>query len=252
MELEDFKHLVPGLSEKSHREKIKLLGWYLHVHKRITRFQPSDIGKCYDVLHVERPSQFGGYFAELVEPGKGLLKDKSGYRLEGKVRSELDAQYGSREITIQVTELLLSLPEKIPDLAERTYLDEALICFRHKAFRAAVVMTWNVAYHHLCDHVLKNRLDDFNKHWPLVYQGHHRKGTKTIATMDDLTEEMKESEMIEICNSAGIITTDVYKILKEKLGRRNSAAHPSSVVIGQIQAEDVIDDLIKNVVLKLK
>jgi hypothetical protein len=252
MMLEEFKQLIPGLSDKSHSNKIKLFGWYLHVHKRMTQFQPSDIGNCYDALHMARPSQFGGYFADLLAPGKGLLKDRSGYRLESKVRAELDAQYGSREITIQVTELLLGLPEKISDLAERTYLDEALICFRHKAFRAAVVMTWNLAYHHLCDYVLKNRLDDFNKRWPLVYQGHHRKGTKTIATMDDLTEELKESEVIEICNSAGIITKDVHRILVGKLGRRNSAAHPSSVMIEQLQAEEFIDDLIKNVVLKLK
>jgi hypothetical protein len=114
----------------------------------------------------------------------------------------------------------------------------------------AVVMTWNLAYHHLCDHVLKHRLTDFNARWPVVYPGHHKKGAKAIATMDDFTE-LKESEVIEICNSADIITKDVHRILAEDLGRRNSAAHPSSVTIGQLQAESFIDDLIKNVVLKL-
>jgi hypothetical protein len=252
MELEEFRQLVPDLSEKSHNQKIKLFGWYLHVHKQITHFQPSDIGKCYDTLHIERPSQFGGYFADLVQPGKGFLKDKSGYRLESRVRGELDAQYGSREITIQVTQLLRSLPEKVPDLAEKTYLDEALTCFRHNAFRAAIVMTWNLAYHHLCNYVLKTRLDDFNTRWLVVYPGHHRKGAKVIVTMDDFNEELKESEVIEICNSAGIITKDIHRILKEKLNKRNSAAHPSSVVIGQLQVEAFIDDLINNVVLKLK
>jgi hypothetical protein len=70
--------------------------------------------------------------------------------------------------------------------------------------------------------------------------------------MDDFNEELKESQVIEICNSADIITKDVHRILKEKLGTRNSAAHPSSIEIGQLQAEAFIDDFIKNVVLKLK
>jgi len=69
--------------------------------------------------------------------------------------------------------------------------------------------------------------------------------------MDDFGDELKESEAIEICNSAGIITKDQHKILTAKLGRRNSAAHPSSVNIDQLQAEEFIDDLIKNVVLSL-
>jgi hypothetical protein len=167
------------------------------------------------------------------------------------VREPLDSQYGSKEITVQITELLLTLPEKIPDLAERTYLDEALICYRHGAFRAAVVMTWNLAYHHLCDYVLKSHLAEFNQRWPIVYPGHHKKATKVIAKMDDFSDDLKESEVIEICRSAGILTKDVYRILSEKLGRRSSAAHPSSVTIEQLQVDAFIDDLIKNVVLKL-
>jgi len=70
--------------------------------------------------------------------------------------------------------------------------------------------------------------------------------------MDDFAEELKELKVIEICNSAGILTKDMHRILAEKLGRRNSAAHPSSVEIKQLQAEEFIDDLITNVVLKLK
>jgi len=47
------------------------------------------------------------------------------------------------------------LPTKIQTTAERGYLEEALICFRNKAFRAAVVMCWNLAFDHLCEFVLK-------------------------------------------------------------------------------------------------
>ncbi len=70
--------------------------------------------------------------------------------------------------------------------------------------------------------------------------------------MDEFNAELKESEVLKICRDASIITKDVYRILEEKLGRRNSAAHPSSVSIGQLQTDAFIDDLVRNVVLKIQ
>ena len=250
MKIEEFKRVISDLSEKGHAEKITLFGWFLHVHKGMAHFQTSDIGKCYDALHIGRPASFSGYLINLVQQGK-VLKNKAGYRLESRIREGLDSEYGSRESTVQVTQLLVRLPDEIPDLAERTYLDEALSCYKNGAFRAAVVMTWNLAYHHLCDHVLKKHLAAFNARWPVLYPAHHKKTTRAVATMDDFSEELKESEVLELCNSARIITKEMHKILVEKLRRRNTAAHPSSVKFEQLQAEESIDDLIKNVVLKL-
>jgi hypothetical protein len=112
-------------------------------------------------------------------------------------------------------------------------------------------MAWNLAYHHLCDYVLKSRLADFNTRWPISRPGDHKKGNRSIASMDDINGELKESVFIEVCRDAGIITKDVWKILDQKLGKRNSAAHPSSVNIGELQAEEFIDDIVKNVILKI-
>jgi hypothetical protein len=69
--------------------------------------------------------------------------------------------------------------------------------------------------------------------------------------MDDFGDLLKESDVIKIARSSSIVSHDVAKILEEKLGRRNSAAHPSGVKIEQLQAEEFIDDLVKNVVVKL-
>ena len=73
----------------------------------------------------------------------------------------------------------------------------------------------------------------------------------TIAKYDDF-EELKESEVIEVCNSASLVNGNIIRILKEKLGKRNTAAHPASVVVVQSQADDVVTDLVNNVVLALK
>lgn len=250
MFLEDFKKSITGFSEKGHPEKIKLLGWYLHVYSQQGTFLPADIRKCYDTLHEAAPSSFSGYFLNLMNQ-KALLGNKAGYRLSGTVRDEIQAQFTPAGNKVLVASILRNLPALVPNLAERKFLDETLICYENGAFRASVVMSWNLAYHHLCDFVLRNKLADFNARWLLKHPAHHKNGTKAIATIDDFMQELKESEVIAICRDAGIVTKDVYKILDEKLGKRNSAAHPSSVSIGQVQTDAVIVDLVENVVLKL-
>lgn len=251
MDLADLKKATPGLNDKSHAEKIKLFAWYLHVHKYKSHFQPGEIKECYDALHYTPPQSFGGYLDNLKN-SKEVLKNSSGYRLSAHVRDALDAIYAPTSGNkVQVTQLLRNLPGLIPDFAERTYLDEALICYVNSAFRASVVMAWNLAYHHLCDHIIKARLHEFNARWVVSYPGHHKKSNKVIATIDDFNAELKESEVLLICRDASIITRDIWKIMDEKLGKRNSAAHPSSVVIGQLQVDAFIDDLVKNVVLKI-
>jgi hypothetical protein len=252
MTLAELVQGIPGFANWSHVEKIKLFAWHLHTYKGLEYFGTSDVKHCYEDLNLQEPSSIAPFLGSMEKKKpKELIKKPEGCKLEMRIRDGLDRKYGIRTITVQVTDLLAKLPGKVPDLAERTFLDEALVCLKHGAFRAAIVMAWNLAYHHLCDHVLKRELARFNAQWPLVYQGHHKKGTKAIAKMEDLSDELKESEVIEICNSAGIISKDVHKILKAKLDRRNSAAHPSAVKIDQLQAEEFIDDIVKNVVLKL-
>lgn len=250
MDLAALKQAVPGLAEKSHYDKIAIFGWWLHVYKDRASFTGADIGKCYAGLHFAAPSSFGGYVKGLVDR-KDLLKAGNGYKLENKVREKFDATYGQSEVTIKVNNLLTDLAAKLPDMAERAYYQEALICYTHGSRRAAIVMTWNIAYSHLCDHVLARRLADFNARWLLSYAGMHKNKVKTITKMDDFNDELKESEVIAICRDAGIITKNVYTIMHAALGRRNAAAHPSSVVIDQLQTDAYVVDLIQNVILQI-
>ena len=74
---------------------------------------------------------------------------------------------------------------------------------------------------------------------------------KAITQRDDFTE-MKESKFIEFCRSAHIISNDVRKILDQKLGTRNSCAHPSGVTVNKSKVIDFVEDLVDNVILKYK
>ncbi len=247
MDLAALKAAVPGLSDRSHNERIKIFGWWLHVHRKKVAFTGGDISKCYSELHFAAPSSFGGYIQHL-EVKKELIKVTGGYKLEHKMREQIGAAYGTPEVTVKVNDLLAGLAATIPDMAARAYYQEALICYKHSSMRGAVIMTWNIAYSHLCDHILAKRLKDFNDRWLIAHPNTHKTKVKTIVVMDDFNEHLKESEVLTIARDANIITKNIYNILHASLGRRNAAAHPNNVIIGKIQTDAFIADLISNVV----
>jgi hypothetical protein len=87
----------------------------------------------------------------------------------------------------------------------------------------------------------------FNQRIPVRYP----KKQVQVGQFDDF-EELKESEVIAIASSAGLLNGSIVGILHKELKRRNSAAHPSQTVFTQYQAEDAITDLVNNVVLNLR
>jgi len=248
VQLEEFRQRVPNFDGLSETERIKLLVWFLHKHEGRERIDVAAVKKCYERLNYE-PSNLSRDFARLAErtPAQ-LLKDGKGYRLEARVRSALDEKYGEAESSIAVAKLLTDLPSKVRSLDESNFLREALSCYKAKAFRAAIVMVWNLAFDHVLHWLLADvgRLQTLNARIPVRYP---KKQTQ-IAVFEDF-EDLKESEVIEIVSSAKLVSDGIVKVLQKELTRRNTAAHPSSVVMTQYQAEDSITDLINNVVLRL-
>lgn len=248
MRLEELVEQVATFDGDTPKERIKLLGWWLHIHGEKERFTPSDIRGCFDRLHVDEPPALATYIARME--GKELLKEKGSYKLARNVRAELDKKYGVHHSVVAVNKLLTELPDKIPSTAERAFLQEALKCYRIEAYRACIVMTWNLAYSHLLDWLLSEpaRMQAFNA---AIGRRFPKLNTLQVNTYDEFLDELKESQVLDICSTAGLVNSNVYKILKEKLGKRNMAAHPASVVVVQSQADDVITDRINNVVLTL-
>jgi hypothetical protein len=249
MKIEGFASLVPGLTGMSHVEKIRHFAWFILTQDGRERFGTADIRRCYDQLHCAPPANISSQLQQMAEKKPPeLLKDSKGYRLEGRAKDQLDARYGQAAETIAVDAMLQGLPGKISDQAEKLFLSEALTCFRNKAFRATIVMTWNLAYDHLLNWILANHLLAFNA---AIAKRFPKRAGVSIGKKDDFSEELKESEVIEVCGTAGIVGGNMKKILHEKLMKRNMAAHPSLVEITVFQAQDAIADLVNNVILKL-
>jgi hypothetical protein len=251
MELVQLVRLVKGFDALGQPERIALLAWYLHTHRKMERFDKPDIRSCYDKLGIPCPD-LSIYFRRLTEERSPavFLKDKQGYRLAGTVQRQYDQKYGRHETVVIVSDILKELPGNVADKAERLFLTEALTCYEHQAFRAAIVMTWNLAYDHLLRWIVGDaqRLAEFNTAIPRKYP---KKAGLVIADREGF-EELREFEVIEVCGTACLFSTNnVKKILLDKLTKRNMAAHPSLVEITRHQADDTITDLVHNVVLRL-
>lgn len=245
---EAFLKRVPSFDALSPIDKICHVAWYLHSVRKLDYVSTSSINSCFDEVHAV-PPHTSVYIRRMAERKPPLfLKSRAGYRLEGKRRQALEAAYGARPATIAVTKLLTDLSAKMATTDERRFLEETLNCYAVSAFRATVVMAWNLAYDHLQRWLVSDdaRLASFNVSLGVKYP----KKAFTLASVDDLSE-FKEFEVVETCLHAKIITKNVAEIMKEKLKRRNAAAHPSSIVLTQAQADDVITDLVNNVVGRL-
>lgn len=225
-----------------------MLAWFEEARLNRPNFDAAHMRQCFRSAGVD-PPDLSVYLPRLAsKKPPQLVKERAGYRLAATVRRALDTKLGGDPTAIAVAKALTDLPAKIPDLAEREFLAEALSCYRVRAFRASVVMTWNLAYDHLVRWVFAdaNRLASMNSGIATKYP----KKNLTLVVVED-AEELKESEFLEAARIAKILDKNTSQILKEKLGRRNMAAHPSRVSITQHSADDMITDLVANVILKL-
>jgi hypothetical protein len=253
MELREFVAAVPGFANLGHPERILHFGWYIHAHKGNDRFDQAVIRACYKDLRMDEPN-LSEQFKRLIEKRpKVLLQDARGYYLEHSSHEALDKKYRRHETTIALSKLLEDLPGKISDEAEKLFLSEAIICYHHRAFRAAIVMVWNLTYDHLLNWILKDagRIAAFQAKVE-ARVGPRKAANVNIAKREDF-EDLKESETLDICGASGLFASDnTKKLLEIQLTKRNMAAHPSLVVMGAPQAEDTISSLINNVVLVLR
>jgi hypothetical protein len=243
-DIDQFVGQITDFSNKSAPFIIEAFAWYLHEVKQQDRLTSSHIGACFDAAHIPRPANIGSSLAKLCakKPAR-LLKDSKGYRLTNAARSELGVLLPVRATTVKTTNVLNDLLSRVSDPAQKTFLGEALICYKYHAYRAAVVMAWNLAFSDVLDRILANHLVAFNGQI-----GTH--GFKRAIGQRSDFEDLKEGQIITLARNAHILSKESVKTLEEKLNKRNTAAHPSTVVVSSATAEEVIFDLVENIILK--
>jgi hypothetical protein len=244
----EFAASIPGFYRKTAVDQIILLAWYAETREQRASFDGAYMRRCFSEVSAAAPNMSLYLPRMAAKRPPQLVRVKDGYRLAPEIRRTLDTRHGGEPTSLAVARALTDLPARLPDLAEREFLTETLNCYRVRAFRAAIVMAWNLAYDHLVRWVLHDpqRLQAFNAGIVSKYP----KKNLTVFKREDL-ETLKESEFVEVARTANLTDKNTTQILRDKLNRRNMAAHPSCVVITQHQADDMITDLVENVILRI-
>ena len=243
-----FYSSVNGAEKLPPKELVGLFAYYLTVEAGDESASAKSIDDCFTACELTPPSRTASHLSEGVREKKFVKADR-GYRLQRHYREELSKMLGAERVVVQTSAELRKLEGRLSAGSTKSFLKETIDCFEAGANRATIVMCWILTLDHLIDHVLKSHLPSFNA--VLSTNTNKRVKTSSVATHDDFAD-IPEGMLIEFLRSAGVISPDVKKLLEEKLGIRNSSAHPSAIVIKRSKVIEFVDDLVENVILKYK
>lgn len=229
----------------SSTQQVDYLVYYLTSQPDVESVIIADIEECFELLDLRPYSRLAVYLSEGTKKNGRYIKHTKGYRLERATFDAIRVVVDAEPKKVHVSKQLADLIRKIKDSQERSFLEEAIRCYRVESYRATIVFVWILTMYHLQNYILGHYLSEFNT----ALMAHPDKQMKQIVSYDDFSE-LKESRVIELMRSARIISNDVRKILDEKLGIRNIAGHPSGVTISGHKTTEFALDLIENVLLK--
>lgn len=248
MNLDEYVLKIANFDGLSAKEKVDRLSFFLIAHGSKKVVTCSELKKLYKDLKIKPYSRIPQYLSEESrKKGGKYIREDGGYILERSILSRLKGEIDRSPRRVQVDDQLKDLVTRISDTQEQGFLQETIDCLSVGANRAALVMMWILTMDHLQKYIFNDpdRLLDFNT----AISKRAGNKIKSIKDYDDFSI-IKESDVIEIAKSAGIISADVRKILDEKLGIRNSAGHPSSITVHETKVNEFIFDLTNNVLLK--
>lgn len=129
----------------------------------------------------------------------------------------------------------------------RDYLDEAVNCYEHAAYRGAVLMVWSATIEHLysavADHLGGLKAFEQANHARFGQSNQYRKITKK----DDLLY-LNDKNFVQVCQDAGVFNKNARDLLKERLKLRNRCGHPTGYVVGREETVVFIESLVNNIV----
>lgn len=241
-----FYNSIEGAASQSQASLVELFVYFLTVELGQEAAIPKQVADCFEACDLVIPANVSARLSEglKAKPPK-YIKTKGTYKLQRHMREALSKKLGAETVTAQTSATLRGLEYKLPAGANKEFLKEAIDCFEIGANRAAIIMTWILAMDHLFAYILAHKLAKFN----LALLKDNSVKINFVSQRDDFAE-IKETKFIELCRAAGVVSNDIRKILDQKLGTRNSCAHPSGVTINKSKVIDFIEDLVDNVIMK--
>ncbi|MBN8988646.1 MAG: hypothetical protein J0H42_10395 [Rhizobiales bacterium] len=163
----------------------------------------------------------------LTGPGRAAMEDRG-----------LISRIG---VLTPVTQTLEKYILDLHDPDKARFVEEAIACVKNKSYRAAIVLTWVGALYLLYQHVLHQKLAEFNAE---VYRRFPK--SKAASNIDDLAG-LKEAEFLNVLEHIQVLTKAEAKELVGCLDRRNTAGHPNSHTFTEVGVGNHVETLITSV-----
>lgn len=152
----------------------------------------------------------------------------------------------SKQAPVEALHSLREATGKAPT-SYQDYLNEAVDCYEHDAYRGAVLMVWSATVEHIYS-AIESHSDGF-KAMETANQSRFGKSNtyRKIRRKNDLLY-LNDKNLLQICEDAGVFNRNARKLLEEKLDTRNRCGHPTGYVIGREEAVVFIESLINNII----
>ena len=129
----------------------------------------------------------------------------------------------------------------------RPYLQEALACYQHGLYRAAILMVWAAVVQHLYSVAGSHRggvtlVQAANK----ARFGNAKRKYREIKKQDDFLY-LGERDFIQLAEDSGMLNRNARKVLHERLELRNLCGHPTQYRPGREETVIFIESLTLNV-----
>jgi hypothetical protein len=183
------------------------------------------INKSSPYVHSPRGKENGAFLFELTDTG------------EKHVRELLDVPAPDLGIQQDVS-TLRALSDKISDETVKGFIDEAIVCLRADALRAALVFLWSGAIRTLHEEALKQKEATIND----AIQKHAPKA-RTVKKVEDFAW-INDRTFLEACPDMGVLDKGEKDTLVDALNLRNRCGHPTKYKPGVQKARSFIEDVV--------
>lgn len=127
------------------------------------------------------------------------------------------------------------------------YLNEAVDCYEHGAYRGAVLMVWAASVEHIYT-AIDNQQGGFKRIEAANLQRFGAsKAYRKVTKKNDLLY-LNDKNFLLLCEDAEVFNRNARMLLTEKLDTRNRCGHPTGYVIGREEAVVFIESLINNII----
>jgi DNA-binding PadR family transcriptional regulator len=196
--------------------------------------------------HHEPPKNVTAHLGYLRERGwattRTTAEKKSVWRLTAEGKKQFHLPTSDAEV-MKVDKSIQSHIERVDDPEARAYLNEVGAAIRVGAHRVAVVALWSAVVYHLMRRMEERGWVEVNRALGTHFPGKYRQ----IRAFDDL-QQLKESDLMLVCNELGIVgkaRKDIFQ--RDYLMLRNKCGHPSDFRPTQKTVEAFATEAIENV-----